>query len=53
MEVLRIEDGGRIAEDGRLKVGDQITEINEHPCSEVCILTKIDTVGALQNSIES
>ncbi|KAI1721327.1 PDZ domain (Also known as DHR or GLGF) domain-containing protein [Ditylenchus destructor] len=37
VEVLRIEDGGRIAEDGRLKVGDQITEINEHPCREMSL----------------
>lgn len=32
---MRIEDGGRIAQDGRLKVGDQITDINGNLCSNV------------------
>jgi C-terminal processing protease CtpA/Prc len=35
VEIIRIEDGGRIAEDGRMKVGDQITEINGHQSSQV------------------
>lgn len=35
VEVVRIEEEGRIATDGRLKVGDQITEINGTPCSQV------------------
>uniref|UniRef100_A0A914HBT7 PDZ domain-containing protein n=1 Tax=Globodera rostochiensis TaxID=31243 RepID=A0A914HBT7_GLORO len=32
VEVRSIEENGRIADDGRLRVGDQLVEINEMPC---------------------
>lgn len=35
VEVVRIEEGGRIAQDGRVKVGDQITDINDRPVYQV------------------
>uniref|UniRef100_A0A915CQJ3 PDZ domain-containing protein n=1 Tax=Ditylenchus dipsaci TaxID=166011 RepID=A0A915CQJ3_9BILA len=37
VEVVRMEDSGRVAEDGRMKVGDQITEINGHSCREMSL----------------
>ena len=35
IEVIRIEENGRIAQDGRMKVGDQIVEINGLPCHQI------------------
>uniref|UniRef100_A0A183BVI9 PDZ domain-containing protein n=1 Tax=Globodera pallida TaxID=36090 RepID=A0A183BVI9_GLOPA len=35
VEVRSIEENGRIADDGRLKVGDQLVETNEMPCEMV------------------
>jgi hypothetical protein len=35
LEVRAIEERGRLAEDGRLRVGDQIVEINGTPCEQV------------------
>ena len=35
VEVIRIEENGRISQDGRMRVGDQIVEINGLPCCEM------------------
>lgn len=35
VEVVRVEEGSRIAHDGRMKSGDQITDINDRPVYQV------------------
>uniref|UniRef100_A0AC34GUK3 PDZ domain-containing protein n=1 Tax=Panagrolaimus sp. ES5 TaxID=591445 RepID=A0AC34GUK3_9BILA len=35
VEVRKIDDDGRVAMDGRIKVGDQITDINHRPVYQV------------------
>ena len=49
VEILRIEDG-RVSDDGRLRVGDQILEIDGQKCSEVCGITHFTTTKATLQS---
>uniref|UniRef100_A0A914R7D9 PDZ domain-containing protein n=1 Tax=Parascaris equorum TaxID=6256 RepID=A0A914R7D9_PAREQ len=37
VEVRQIDDEGRIAADGRIKVGDRLTEINQRPVYQVLL----------------
>ncbi|TKR67267.1 hypothetical protein L596_023445 [Steinernema carpocapsae] len=37
VEILRIDPEGRVAEDGRLKVGDHLVEINERPIYQMSL----------------
>jgi len=40
VEVRKIEQRGRIAEDGQLRVCDQIVNINGTPCDQVIFIKK-------------
>jgi len=40
VEVRKIEQRGRIAEDGQLRVCDQIVNINGTPCDQVFFIKK-------------
>jgi C-terminal processing protease CtpA/Prc len=35
VEVIRIEENSRVSNDGRMRIGDQIVEINGLPCSQI------------------
>ena len=42
VEVRNIDEDGRVAIDGRIKVGDQITDINHRPVYQVRVWQTLD-----------
>ncbi|CAB3401592.1 unnamed protein product [Caenorhabditis bovis] len=52
VQIMRIEEGGRVARDGRIQVGDNLVEINGKPVGEMSILRARDLIAKLAARVD-